>query len=60
MNAAIFFVIRIAVVLQLTVAHPMQELGAPFNFVLAGAVLLGFFYGNYRGVALAVFAAMPL
>ena len=57
MNVAIFFVIGIAVVVQLTAAHPMQALGAPFNFVLAGAVLSGFFYGNYRGVAIAVFVA---
>lgn len=56
MSAILFFVIGIAAVLQLTVAHQMQELGAPFNFVLAVIVLSGFLYGKYRAVAYAAFA----
>lgn len=57
MNAPVFFGIGIATLAQLTVAHQMQALGVPFNFVLAVAVPLGFFYGNYRAVTIAVFIA---
>lgn len=57
MNAPVFFGIGIATLAQLTVTHQMQALGVPFNFVLAVAVLSGFFYGNYRTVTIAVFMA---
>lgn len=56
MSAILFFVIGLAAVLQLTVAHQIQGFGVPFNFVLAVIVLSGFLYGKYRAVAYAAFA----
>lgn len=57
MNATLYFVIGIAALLQLTAAQRMQEAGMPFNIVLAVIVLSGFFYQNYRAIALAALAA---
>lgn len=57
MNAALYSVIGIAALLQLTVAQRMQEAGVPFNIVLAVIVVSGFFYGNYRAIAYGAGAA---
>lgn len=57
MNGIFYFIIGIAVLVQLTAAHRMEELGIPCNIVLAVIVLSGFFYGNYRAVAYGAGAA---
>lgn len=57
MRAAIFFVVGIAALLQVTAAQQMQAYGISFNFVLAAIVVYGFFGGDYRRAAYAACAA---
>lgn len=57
MNGVFYFIIGVAVLLQLTAAHRVEEFGIPCNIVLAVVVVSGFFYGNYRAIAYGAGAA---